>query len=183
MKRYLRYLICFPFTLIKFSIIKLFHWKSFRFYPLELFAVNSELTIGRGSEITLGKFVRTQSGTRIRARGKGRLYIGDNTAFNIGCMVTCHYNIKLGSGIEFGQNVLIYDHDHDFRAEGGIKAKKFKYGSVEIGDNCWIGANTVILRNTKIGNNCVVGAGSVIHGEYPDNSIIIQKRETTVTAY
>jgi acetyltransferase-like isoleucine patch superfamily enzyme len=49
---------------------------------------------------------------------------------------------------------------------------------VEIGDNSWVGANTIILRGTKIGKNCVVGAGCVISGEYPDNSIITQKRET-----
>lgn len=36
----------------------------------------------------------------------------------------------------------------------------------------------VILRGTKIGDNCVVGAGSVIKGEYEDNTIIVQKRET-----
>lgn len=183
MKRYFRYIICFPYTFIKFCIIKMFHMKGFKFYPFELFAVNSEMSIGRGATVKLGKCVRTQSGTRLRARKNAKLEIGDNTAFNIGCMVTCHYDIKLGQGIEFGQNVFIYDHDHDFRVEGGLKAKKYRYGKVEIGDNCWIGANTVILRNTKIGNNCVVGAGSVISGEYPDNSIIIQKRETTVRSY
>ncbi|MEG2122097.1 MAG: DapH/DapD/GlmU-related protein, partial [Rikenellaceae bacterium] len=53
-------------------------------------------------------------------------------------------------------------------------------GEVYIGENSWIGANTVILKNTRIGANCVVAAGSVISGTYPDNSLIIQKREITV---
>lgn len=183
MKKYIRYLICFPFTFIKFAFIKLFHMKNFHFYPLELFAVNSEMSVGKNAEVTIGKFVRTQSGARIRARRNAKLTIGANTAFNTGCIVTCHYDIKIGEGVEFGQNVLIYDHDHDFRAQGGIKAKKYKYGKVEIGNNCWIGANTVILRGTKIGDNSVVGAGSVIHGEFPANSVIVQKRETSVTQF
>lgn len=183
MKRYIRYIICFPFTLIKFSLIKIFYFKRFKFYFLELFAINSELSIARNAVVRLGKLVRAQSGVKLRARENAELKIGDNTAFNTGCIVTCHSKITIGSGVEFGPNVLIYDHDHDFRADGGIKAKKYKYSPVEIGNNCWIGANTVILRGTRIGNNCVVGAGSVLSGEYPDNSVIIQKRETTVKSF
>lgn len=183
MKKYVRYIVCFPFTLIKFCLIKLFHMNGFHFHPLELFAINSEMAIGNAAKVTIGRLVRCQSNVRIRARKNAVLRIGDNTAFNNGCVVTCHYNVYIGSGVEFGQNVLIYDHDHDFRAEGGIKAKKYKYGAVSIGDNCWIGANTVILRGTSIGNNSVVGAGCVIKGHYPENSVIVQKRETTVINY
>ena len=47
-----------------------------------------------------------------------------------------------------------------------------------IGKNCWIGANTIILKGTIIGDNCVVGAGCVLKGKYPDSTIIIQKRIT-----
>lgn len=183
MKKYVRYIVCFPFTLIKFCCIKIFHINGFMFYPLELFAINSEMSIGKHAKVTLGKYVRCQSNVRIRARKNATLRIGDNTAFNNGCIVTCRYNVEIGSGVVFGQNVLIYDHDHDFRTEGGVKAKKYKYGQVKIGDNSWIGANTVILRGTTIGKNCVVGAGSVLNGNYPDNSVIVQKRETVVTGY
>ena len=56
----------------------------------------------------------------------------------------------------------------------------FVASQIEIGENVWVGANTVILRGTKIGNNCVIGAGSVIKGIIPANSIIIQKRNQIV---
>ena len=69
-------------------------------------------------------------------------------------------------------------------SKGGLKADKYKEGTIEIGENCWIGANTVILRNTKLGKNCVVAAGSVLGNcEYPDNTVIYQKRETLVKSY
>lgn len=41
-----------------------------------------------------------------------------------------------------------------------------------IGDNCFIGMNSIILMGTHIGNNCIVGAGSVVHGTFPDNVVI-----------
>ncbi len=89
-------------------------------------------------------------------------------------------HILIKAGVEFGPNVLIYDHDHDFRAFGGLKEKKYVCERVEIGQNCWIGANSVILKGTILGDNCVVGAGSVIKGTFKDDSLIYQKRTTTV---
>ncbi|WP_370519657.1 DapH/DapD/GlmU-related protein [Adlercreutzia sp. ZJ242] len=67
-----------------------------------------------------------------------------------------------------------------FAQGGGLKDGVFCCDDVVIGENSWIGANTVILRGTIMGKNCVVGAGCVIKGSYPDNSIVIQRRETTV---
>lgn len=41
-----------------------------------------------------------------------------------------------------------------------------------IGDGCFIGSNSIILKGTNLGKNCVVGAGSVVSGSFPDNVII-----------
>ena len=41
-----------------------------------------------------------------------------------------------------------------------------------IGDDCFIGMNSIILKGTTLGNNVIVGAGSVVHGKFPDNVII-----------
>lgn len=43
---------------------------------------------------------------------------------------------------------------------------------IRLGDNVWIGMNSIILKGTTIGNNSVVSAGSVAKGYYPANSII-----------
>ena len=42
----------------------------------------------------------------------------------------------------------------------------------KIGDNCFLGMNSIIRPGTTIGNNCIVGAGSVVGGVYPDNVVI-----------
>ena len=75
-------------------------------------------------------------------------------------------NIRVGENFLANYNVTILD-----------------IAPVTIGDNSWIGCNVVILRGTSIGKNCIVGAGSVLKGTYPDNSVIVQKRQTTVTVY
>ena len=44
---------------------------------------------------------------------------------------------------------------------------------VKIGDNVFIGLRAVILPGVTIGNNCIVGAGSVVARNVPDNSVVV----------
>lgn len=66
---------------------------------------------------------------------------------------------------------------------GGVKAKQFICSDVYIGENTWIGANTLILKGTRIGANCVIAGGSVVLGNIPDDSIFVQKRCREVIGY
>jgi len=51
--------------------------------------------------------------------------------------------------------------------DGGI------FGKIKLGNNVFIGNNSIILLNTTIGNNCIIGAGSVVRGQFPDDSVIV----------
>lgn len=69
--------------------------------------------------------------------------------------------------------MIILDHDYSWsvlrRAYGDVVAEARK---TIIGDNCFIGVNSVILMGAHIGDNCIVGAGSVCRGFFPPNSVI-----------
>ena len=171
-------MISVAYSLVKFSMMKLYNWQGFVFSPIQRFSPNVVTEFNRGSNVHLGKMVRVHSGTKIKVRKTGKLSIEANVKINYNCIIACHDSIEIGEGTEFGPSVFLYDHDHDYRA--GLKENKFKYAPIVIGKNCWIGANTVILRGTKIGDNCVIGAGSVLRGDYPDNSLVIQRRTTEV---
>ncbi len=127
--------------------------------------------------------MRAHRRSKISVSNHGLLEIGSNTALNNGVTIICMDKITIGENVQIGPDTKIYDHDHDFRVPGGIMAEKFKTSPVVIGDNSWIGCNVVILRGTRIGENCIVGAGCVLKGNYPSNSVIIQKRTTEVTHY
>lgn len=180
MPRILRNILSIVYSFARFSILHLIMGKRFKFNGIQRFSPFTQLFFLNKGKIILGRKIRAHTGTKIRAISGGIINIGDNTSFNYNCMVVALESINIGTGVEFGPNVLIYDHDHDFRAEGGLKANKYTTRPVDIGNNTWIGANTVILKGTKIGSNCVIGAGCIIKGEYPDNSLITQRRETTV---
>ena len=40
-----------------------------------------------------------------------------------------------------------------------------------VGNDCWIGANAVILQGVTIGDGVVIGAGSIVTHDVPSNSI------------
>lgn len=44
-------------------------------------------------------------------------------------------------------------------------------GKITIGDNCFIGYNAVILKNSEIGDNCIIGARSVVKGKVPSGTV------------
>jgi acetyltransferase-like isoleucine patch superfamily enzyme len=172
---------------MKFCLIKVFHIKTFRFTFLNLVSPFTEVQIGRNAKLTLGKRIRMRSGSKISLRKGAEMTIGKDSSLNHGCIFTAHERIIVGENVQFGPNVLIYDHDHDYKKENGMKNLDYKTSPVEIGDNTWIGANVVILRGVRVGRNCVVAAGTILteckNRTYGDNSLIYQKRDTIVKQY
>jgi acetyltransferase-like isoleucine patch superfamily enzyme len=40
-------------------------------------------------------------------------------------------------------------------------------GPIEIGEDCWLGGNVIVLPGVTIGRGCTVGAGSVVTKDIP----------------
>lgn len=176
MRRQINNMISVVHSFGRMCLLKAIHLKDFRFYPVERFSPNVVFEMNRGAKVSLGKKVRVHSGSKIKVRTGAKFAIGANVKINYNCIIACHEEVSIGTGTEFGPSVYVYDHDHDYRA--GLKENKFKTAPVKIGENCWIGANSVILRGTELGNNCVVAAGTIVKGKYPANCMIYQKKET-----
>ena len=180
MRRQFNNIISVVHSVIRFGILKLLNGNYFHANLVERFSPNVVFEITKGAKVTLGKMVRAHSGCKFKVRKNAELIIEDGVKINYYCIFACHEKITIGAGTEFGPSVYLYDHDHDYRA--GLKENKFKSAPITIGKNCWIGAQTVILRGTIIGDNCVIGAGCVVSGEIPDNTMFIQRRENTMKA-
>lgn len=108
------------------------------------------------------------------ARYGGQISIGANTGIS-GSTIYAMDRITIGRDVLIGGNCKIIDNDfHPLRAElrNPQKVEDIKKRPIVIGDGCFIGANSIILKGTTLGKNCVVGAGSVVSGTFPDNVII-----------
>jgi acetyltransferase-like isoleucine patch superfamily enzyme len=108
------------------------------------------------------------------ARYGGRIEIGDGFGIS-GSTIYSTASITIGKNATIGANCKIIDNDfHPLDAEQRKlnKIEHIKRSPIKIGDNCFVGMNSIILKGTTLGNNVVVGAGSVVHGTFPDNCII-----------
>lgn len=180
MRRQINNVISVGYSALRMIALKVVHGKNADVGLIERISPNVVIELNRGGKLKLADKVRVHSGSKIKVRKGADMSLGKEVKVNYNCMFFCHDHIEIGEGVEFGPNVLVYDHDHDFRHPAGLKAEAYKTGAVVIGKECWIGANTVILRGTTLGDNCVVGAGSVIKGNFPAGTVIVQKRDTEI---
>lgn len=102
------------------------------------------------------------------------LIIGENVGISQTAII-CHHKITIGNDVKIGGGVCIYDTDfHSLdpnirKSKDDIKHKVKK--PVAIGDNVFIGAQSLILKGVTIGENSIIGAGSVVAKSIPANQI------------
>lgn len=115
--------------------------------------------------VEIGKRLKTRGQDYILVEG-GKLQMGDYCFLNYNVSITCKDNIVIGSHVQIANNVVIVDHNHDYKNGG------FVSDGISIGDGVWIGANVVILPGVKIGKYAVVAAGCVVNRDVPEYSIV-----------
>jgi acetyltransferase-like isoleucine patch superfamily enzyme len=106
-------------------------------------------------------------------------YIGVNMGENIhiygnplGMFSTEPWAITLGNNVHITREVLFITHD------GGTLLYRKKYPKLEItspivvGNDVYIGVRSIILPGVTIGDNCVIGAGSLVTKDIPANSVV-----------
>lgn len=93
--------------------------------------------------------------------------VGKNFFANYNCTIIDVAKVKIGDNCQMAPNVSIYTAGHPVHP--AARNTLYEYGiEVTIGDNVWIGGNTVILPGVHIGSNTVIGAGSVVTKDIPD---------------
>ena len=112
--------------------------------------------------------------TIIVARYGGKISIGEGCGIS-GSTIYAMQEINIGKDVLVGGNCKIIDNDfHPLQdaKRHPQRQEDIRRRPINIGDGCFIGANSIILKGTTLGKNCVVGAGSVVSGNWPDNSIV-----------
>ncbi len=101
-----------------------------------------------------------------------QIRVGRRFYANYNLVVLDEAEVKIGDDCFIGPNVSIYTACHSTNAVERNSRREWAE-PVRIGDNCWIGGSVTILPGVTIGNNCTVGAGSVVVKDIPDNSVAV----------
>lgn len=164
---------------IKLSLIRLFRCSGLQFRTVELLDRRMCLRLNQHARVSLGEHLVSDGHATIVVDGDAELQIGDRVYFNENTMISVKSSVTIGDGCRFGPGVNIFDNDHVFDAESGV-SEKHTSAPITIGSHCWIAANAVILKGTQIGDNCVIGAGTVISGTVPAGSLVTSTRELKI---
>lgn len=125
--------------------------------------------------IRIGDTTMIGMGTKLAAK-LGTISIGSNCG--LGANVTVHSSV--GGSVRIGSNVLIAGHVylgggqyHTSRTDISIAEQGHIEGlQLEIGDNCWIGANATVVNGVRVGHDAIVAAGAVVTKDVPPFAIV-----------
>lgn len=99
-------------------------------------------------------------------------HMGDYVYANFNLTLVDDTDIFIGNNVMFAPNVTVATAGHPIHPELRSQAAQFNI-PVRIGNNVWIGANSVILPGVTIGDNTVIGAGSVVTKDIPSNVVAV----------
>lgn len=86
-----------------------------------------------------------------------------------GCYIQAMNGIKIGENVRMGPGVKLISANHNiYNYDIHDKEKP-----IVIGDNCWIGANAVVLPGVEIGDHTIIAAGAVVTKSFPEEDCII----------
>ncbi|MBA7653678.1 2,3,4,5-tetrahydropyridine-2,6-dicarboxylate N-acetyltransferase [subsurface metagenome] len=123
--------------------------------------LDGELHIG--NDVVINRYSHISAkGSRVEI--KNFSYVGYNN------WIGGRGNITIGQNFISGMNIVIISSNHDYYNiivpyYMGEEVSK----DISIGDNVWIGANSVVLPGVSIGAGSVIGAGSIVTQDIPPN--------------
>lgn len=97
--------------------------------------------------------------------GTGHVWINSNIAINEPHLISIGENTTVAGNVEFVT--------HDNSISKVIPNATDLYGEIRIGNNCFIGARSVLMYGVTIADNVIIAAGSVVTKSVNQNNVIV----------
>jgi acetyltransferase-like isoleucine patch superfamily enzyme len=187
MKSFLKIFFIKPIRFLIREYLKYFHFFLLRYKNVEfdeIPIISGKIIISNSGKFMIGKNVTFNNSITsnyvglfkqctIYVHKEGSLMIGDNSGFS-GVSIYCSNKIKIGQYVNIGGNVCIWDtdfHPLGFKERRVNNEVKIQSVPISIGDDVFIGANSIILKGVNIGDRAIIGAGSVVSKNIPSDEI------------
>lgn len=98
--------------------------------------------------------------------------VGDRFFANFNFTVLDEAPVTIGDDVFIGPNVSFYTACHSTDPEERNTRQEWAK-PITVGNRVWIGGSVTVLPGVTIGDNCTIGAGSVVTKDIPANSIAV----------
>lgn len=171
------------------------HWNRVKFRLLGVALGNNSnmwskiyLHVGENAKVSIGVNFAFQSGDNFNPlchNTYGSIFVLDNATLTIGNdsgmsggTIWATDSITIGDNVKIGANCTIIDgdiHSTDWRRRRykrpNPQRMEYKHKPIAIGNDVWLGANSIVLKGVTIGDRTVIGAGSVVSKDIPADCI------------
>jgi acetyltransferase-like isoleucine patch superfamily enzyme len=128
----------------------------------------------RTGRMEIGRGVHFDHDVWIDVLMNGHLTIGDGVALNVGVFVSCFDELEIGAHTGVGNGSFISDGMRGFDPTSStpfMRQPMSSKGPTRIGENCWVGVNSIVTSGVTIGDWCIIGANSVVTKDIPPYSV------------
>lgn len=87
--------------------------------------------------------------------------------------------VTMGDNVTLASGCSLLTHDGSTKKICGYS----RVGRIDIGNDVFIGASSIVLPNVKIGNKVIIGAGSIVTKDIPDNTIAVGNPARVIGTY
>lgn len=169
------------FNISRMKIAGIRHGRNFRTEGILILDIYPESHIEIGDDVSIISDPRRATAAALAFPTKfktfsrtSRIVIGNSVGLNGTSVTARSRTIRIGAGTIIAPNVIIVD--SDFHVPWPPEQRRYypddKYDrDIQIGNNCWIGMNSIILKGVHIGNNSIVAAGSIVTSDIPTDSL------------
>lgn len=98
--------------------------------------------------------------------------IGENFYANHNTVILDCAKVTFGDHVFIAPNCGFYTAGHPLDVEQRNEGLEYAY-PITVGNNVWFGGNVIVMPGVTIGDNCVIGAGSVVTKDIPSGVIAV----------
>lgn len=117
----------------------------------------ARVRVAEGGRLEVGAGLYLSENCLVQVNPGAKASLGEGVFMNANARIVAAESVRVGDRAMLGPNACVYDHDHAF-GEGGVSGDLVT-SPVEIGERCWIGANSLVTRGTRITDRVCVGGG------------------------
>jgi acetyltransferase-like isoleucine patch superfamily enzyme len=131
-----------------------------------------KLEIGPRATLRIGRWAWVGHGSKLRVH-EGVVSIGAKTVLGQECTISAFQQVSIGRECILADRVMLIDFDHGVtEVDRPIRLQGIYKRDVRVGNNVWIGYGACVLRGVTVGDNCIVGANSVLTRDVPENAVV-----------
>ncbi len=111
---------------------------------------------------------------------RGRVVFGDNFDAGHHFKLFCEQEVRFGRDTLLSWNVEVMDNDGHVIEDTGAHRRINPPAPVEIGERCWVGCHSLILKGSRLPDGCVLAARSLLNASFDEPNSLLAGMPATI---